>query len=58
MIVTKLFSAATRKHITVGQNYFKGGGHMYVWGQKYIKYNNNSENFKGERFLLPPPPPP
>jgi len=38
----------------VEQKYFKGG-QTHVWGAKYTKYNkinNNSENFKGTRFLL------
>jgi len=47
-------SAATRKHIMVGQKYVKGGGQTSVWGeQTYTKWkiNNNSGNIRRARLL-------
>jgi len=45
-------SAATRKHIMVGQNYLRGGGAF--GGQKcnkYNKINNNSENCRESKIV-------
>jgi len=39
-------SAATRKHTTVGQKYFKKGTNERLGGQKYTKYNKINSNSK------------
>jgi len=47
--------AETKKHIIMGQKYFKGEGKRTFKGEdkrakytKYNKINNNSENFMGQ----------
>jgi len=51
MLICSRHSAATRKHIMVGQKYFKGKQTFFFGGEgeytKYKKLNSNSENFKG-----------